>query len=141
MPDAEAARCPECGAPLIDRADCRAMLGLVCAWEVDDPDLAAAHFLTVAAWNLQHPAAFTVEAIAGLRSLFIDALECDLPAAELRRRAGRMAAGARRVRRDPADCHPMLRRWDMTIADVYAPSPADAAERVRAWANALRREL
>ncbi|HEX5499021.1 MAG TPA: DUF5946 family protein, partial [Thermomicrobiales bacterium] len=109
---------PECGAAPVDGAGCREMLGLVCAWEVDDPELAAAHFLTVASYNLQHPAAITDEATSGLRAMLIDAIDCGVPAAELRRRAGRMFAGARRVRRVPVDRDPVLRCWEMTIADI-----------------------
>jgi uncharacterized protein DUF5946 len=117
------------------------MLGQILAWEVDDPDLATAHFLTVASYNLQHPASFTDEAIAGLRKLFVDAIDHGLPTVELRRRASRMAAGQRHLRGDPANRRPILRHWNMTIADVYASGPPGAAGRVQAWAAAIRREL
>jgi len=37
---------------------------------------------------------------------------------------------------------PMLRQWAMTIAEVYLPDqPQGAAERVRAWAAVIRREI
>jgi hypothetical protein len=36
----------------------------------------------------------------------------------------------------------VLRRWPMTIADVYlSGQPQGAAERVKAWAAGIRQEL
>ncbi|HEU5099413.1 MAG TPA: DUF5946 family protein [Roseiflexaceae bacterium] len=45
--------CPECGAPRVNGLTCWEMLGTVIAWEYDDADLRAEHFLTVASYNLQ----------------------------------------------------------------------------------------
>jgi hypothetical protein len=59
--------------------------------------------------------------------------------ADLRRRAGRAYAGARRVLRPAAERRPVLRTWPMTIAAVYLPNqPHGAADRVRAWAASIR---
>jgi hypothetical protein len=71
---------------------CWEQLGLLFTWEWNDPTLQAEHFLTVAAYNLQHPAQFTDEALAGLRALFIEHLDNDLPITEIRRRVGKAAA-------------------------------------------------
>ncbi len=102
----------------------------------------AEHFLTVAAYNLQHPAQFTDEALVGLRTAFIDRLDNDVAVVELRRRAARVYEGKKRVLKPEAERRPVLRRWQMTIADVYIPGhPEGAAERVRQWAAAIRREL
>ena len=60
-------RCPECGAPRVGGLACWEQLGVLLAWEHDDPALQREHFLTVASYNLQHPARFTDDAIAGLR--------------------------------------------------------------------------
>lgn len=54
-----AEHCPECGAPRVHGMTCWEMLGLLIAWEYDDPDRRAEHFLTVASYNLQHPASGT----------------------------------------------------------------------------------
>jgi hypothetical protein len=118
---------------------CWDQLGLLLAWEYEDPELQAEHFLTVASYNLQHPAQFTDAAIAGLRAVFIEYLDQGLSVAEVRRRVGRPAAGQARVRRAPADRRPTLRPWSMTIGDVYLPDqPSGAAVRVRAWAASIR---
>lgn len=134
--------CPECGAPRVDGLGCRDMLGQLLAWEVDDAELRAVHFLTVASYNLQHPARFTDEAITGLRQAYLDHLDHGVPVAELRRRASAAVEGSKRVRRDEASVRPMPRAWPMTVADVYhGCRPEGAAERVRRWSREIRREL
>lgn len=134
--------CPECGAPEVDGLNCWWQLGAVCAWEWQDPELAALHFVTVASYNLQHPAQFTGETLAGLCAVYIAHLAHGLPIAEIRQRVGTMAAGKTRVLKTKSEQRPVLRRWPMTIADVYLSGQAQgAAARVRAWAAAIRREL
>jgi hypothetical protein len=134
--------CPECGAPAVDGLSCRDQLGAILAWEWQDPELLAEHFLTVASYNLQHPAQFTDEAILGLRAAFIAHLDQDVPVAALRRQIAQIAGGSQRVLKDEAERRPSLRTWPMTIADVYHPDqPAGAADRVRRWAAAIRAEI
>jgi hypothetical protein len=102
----------------------------------------AEHFLTVASYNLQHPAQFTEEALADLRTALIERLDQGVPVQVLRRRAAQRYGGQKRVLRPEAERRPVLRRWRMTIADVYLPAqPQGAAERVRRWAAAIRSEL
>jgi len=138
----EPGRCPECGATARDGMSCRDRLGLLLAWESDDPALAAEHFLTVACYNLQHPAQFTDAAIAGLGEVFIAHLDRGLPVAEIRRRVGTLARGQARVLRVESERRSVLRHWSMTIADVAVPDqPEGAAGRVRDWAASIRREL
>lgn len=134
--------CPECGAPRVDGMSCWQQLGGLLALEYEDPELQAEHFLTVAAYNLQHPAQFTDEALTGLRDVFCEYLDNGLALREIRRRVGRVAAGKTRLLRDEAERRPVLRSWAMTIGDVYVPDqPGGAAVRVRAWAAGIRREL
>ena len=115
---------------------------MLLAWEYDDPELAGEHFLTVASYNLQHPAQFTDQTLSGLRAWFIERLDHGLAVEEIRRRAARMTEGKTRVLKDEAERRPVLRAWGMTIADVYLPNqPAGAAERVRSWAAAIRSQL
>jgi hypothetical protein len=138
----KSATCPECGAAPVGGLSCGEQFGAVLAWEAHDPELAAEHFLTVASYNLQHPAQFTDEALAGLRAAFIDHLDNGVAVEMLRRRMARAYDGPRRVLKDEAQRRPALRRWPLTIADVYTPDrPEGAAERVRRWAAAIRSEL
>jgi hypothetical protein len=135
-------RCPECDAPSVGGMNCWEMLGAIIAWEAHDPELLAEHFLTVASYNLQHPAQFTEPALTGLRAVFCERLDRGLAIAEIRRRVGTAVSGATRVLKPEHERIPVLRQWAMTIADVYLPDqPERAAGRVRAWAAAIRREL
>lgn len=142
MDESESPPCPECGAPRVAGLTCSEQLGAILASEWQDPELAAVHFLTVAAYNLQHPAQFTEAALAGLREQFIAYLDQGVPIGEIRRRVGREAAGAVRVRKPEGERRPRLRQWPVTIADVCSPDrPAGAADRVKAWAASIREQL
>jgi len=53
-----------------------------------------------------------------------------------------MAEGNRRVLKPERERRPVLRRWRLTVADVYqAGDPAGAAQRVRDWAESILEEL
>jgi hypothetical protein len=134
--------CSECGAPLVDNMSCWEQLGGIIAWEYDDPELLAEHFKTVACYNLQHPAQFTDEAIAGLKTALIEHLDKGLSVPDIRRRNSKSYEGNKRVLKDISKRCPVQRTWKMTISDVYIPHcPERAAERVREWAAAIREEL
>jgi hypothetical protein len=134
--------CAECVAAMVDGMTCWEQLGSILAWEWNDPELAAKHFLTVASYNLQHPAQFTSEALAGLRASYIEHLDHGTRVEDLRRRASTTYEGKKRVLRPEAERWPVLRTWSITIADVYIPErPQGAASRVTAWAAAVRSEL
>ena len=134
-----AEHCPECGAPRSGGLGCWERLGAIIAWEADDPALQREHFLTVASYNLQHPAQYTDAAIAGLREVYVEHLDRGIPIAEIRRRVSAATEGSTRVRRDERDRRPVQRDWPMTIADVYLDGdPRGAADRVRRWAHAIR---
>lgn len=122
--------------------DCWWQFGAILAREADDPELLAEHFLTVACYNLQHPAQFAPEVADQLRSVFVERLDHQLPIAEIRRRFRKLYDGHQRVLKRESERRPVLCRWKMTIADVYIPDhPEGAANRVRAWAAAIRSEL
>lgn len=134
--------CPECGASLVDGLDCWGQLGAIIAWEWQDPELMAQHFLTVASYNLQHPAQFTAKALTGLRQQFIDHLDNGVSVQEVRRYVSSLAEGNTKVLIPEAERHPVLRPWPMTINVVYLPNqPTGAAEQVKAWAASIREEL
>lgn len=138
----DVACCPECGAPLVDGLDCWNQMGAVCAWEWQDAALAAVHFLTVASYNLQHPAQFTAESLKTLTAVYCDYLDHGLTVTEIRRRVGAQAQGSARVLKPASERRPVLRHWPLTVADVYIPDqPQAAAERVKAWAASIRHEL
>lgn len=135
------ARCDECGAPVDGTLDCRARLEGILAWEWNDPELQALHFLTVAAYHLQHPSAFLPEALERLWQNLGDYLDGRVTVDELRRRTGAAFDGPRRVLLPEEARVPVLRSWSSTVASVYpGAGPHAAADRVRSWADGVRRE-
>jgi hypothetical protein len=134
--------CPECGAPQVGGMNCWEQFGAILALEWQDSALLAKHFLTVACYNLQHPARFTDEALVGLRAAFVDYIDRGVTTAEIRTRIAHMVEGQQRVLRKDEESRPKLRHWRMTISDVYVPEhPEGAAERVKAWAASIRQEM
>jgi hypothetical protein len=134
--------CRECGAPRVNVMTCWEILGALLAWEYDDPELQAEHFLKVASYNLQHPAQLTEAVLAGLQTVFIERLDHGLGITEIRRRLGKATAGATRVLRPESERQPVPRQWTMTIADLYLPDQSEGAVgRVRAWLATIRRQL
>ena len=138
-PDNEPTACAECGAPLIEGLTCWEQLGMVIAWEHNDTALLREHFLTVATYNIQHPAQFADGVLDGLRHDLREYLAGTITVEAIRRQTSRAFEGNARVLRPAVERVPMLRLWTTTIADVYLPAqPQGAAERVRAWgASAL----
>ena len=138
--------CPECGAPLGDAADCRALFHELLLLEARVPGAAGAlpHFLAVATYSLQHPSTFTPAALEGLRRTVADVLAGRATLEDARRRARAGADGATRVSRRSsdvltADDRRLLgawpARWPTTVADVCVVAPEEYAARVRAWAE------
>ena len=127
--------CPECGAAQVPLT-CRERLELLLSWEVDDEALRGHHFLTVASFNLQHPAAFTDEARSGLEDALDGYLGGRLTIADIRRRASK----ATRIHRPADEVRFRRREWPITIDLVAVPEqPANAAMRVLDWAESIRR--
>lgn len=142
MPADKAHQCSECGNPALNGLNCWGQLGQLIAWEWQDPELLAEHFLTVSSYNLQHPAQFTDEAICGLKEAFIDYLDKDISISEIRHRISSMTEGAVKVLRPVHERKIVFKSWSKTIGSVYiADRPQGAAARVRAWAQSIRNEL
>lgn len=134
--------CPECGAPRVDGMDCWWQMGAVCAWEWQDSELAALHFVTVASYNLQHPAQFSEETLAALKRVYIAHLDEGMAVSEIRKRVGEQTDGNVKVLRKEEARKPVRKHWALTIADVYlADQPQGAAQRVKTWASTIRKEL
>ncbi|MDX1417328.1 MAG: DUF5946 family protein [Candidatus Promineifilaceae bacterium] len=134
--------CPECGAPRVEGMDCWAQLGAIIAWEWQDPALMAQHYLTVTCCNVQHPAQFNDHALATMKRLFLEHLAGEVSLAEIRRRNSQLFEGSVKVLKPEGERQPILRRWPMTIADVYIPDQAEgAAQRVKLWAASIYREI
>lgn len=118
------------------------MLGGIIAWEAHDPELVVVHFLTVASYNLQHPAQFVENVIPQLEASFVGYLSGTITLDQIRSQTRKAFNGPQRVLKPLDQRRPVARQWPITIADVYlVDQPEGAAERVRAWAESIRQEL
>ena len=139
--DADVPNCSECGALSHDGLTCQERLHGILGLEQVDTELQLLHYLTVAAYNIQHPAQFTDDALAGLRESFSDYLEGRITIGDIKE-YNREFNGAKRVLKPAFERTPVLRCWKMTTADVFLPfQPQGIAERVRKWAESIKREL
>ena len=139
--DPDVPNCSECGALSRDGLTCQERLHGILSLEQANSELQSLHFLTVAAYNIQHPAQFTPEAIAGLRLSFAEYLDKPITIDEIRRR-NQDFNGEKLVLRPFSERHAVLCIWRMTNADVYLPfQPQGTAERVKKWAESIKSEL
>jgi hypothetical protein len=141
------ARCPECGAPLLEGRDCRANLEALLAieWQVPGGPGTVAHFYAVASYNLQHPdlMRLTAETLAGLRASVADMLAGRVTLEDVRRRARRGAKAAGRVTRrgDEQPQRLPVAEWTMTVGDVLARGVEGYADHVEAWARSVLADI
>lgn len=133
--------CPECGAPQTDGLNCFDMFGVVLSWEAFDQDLLNLHFWTVATYNLQHPAQFTEEAIKGLREVYLEAYEKEVPISYIRKKMSRLTEGKVHVIKK-VNITPCLKSWPITIADIYHHNQhIGVSHRVLQWRKSVRSAL
>jgi hypothetical protein len=134
--------CPECGASKVTGYTCWDMLGQVIGWEYGDPELASEHFMTVACYNIQHPAQFKDEVISDLKQLLAEYLEKKMTVKQIREYVSSRTEGKVKILKEKNEVTPVLKKWEMTIADIYTdPKPENPAEKVRQWGNLINLEI
>ena len=139
--DADVPNCSECGAFSHDGLTCQERLYGIVSLEQADPEIQSLHFLTTAAYNLQHPARFTSEAVECLRRSFAEFLDNKITIDE-KKQQGQVFNAPKCVLRPALERAPVLRCWDMTTADVFLPfQPQGTAERVKKWIESVRNEV
>lgn len=132
MPDV----CPECGA-----TGCREKFESMLALEFEDPEVfGAVHHITVICFNLQHPSAFSEEALAWMRSTLRAIVEEGLTPAELRERSKKQFNGRVNVLSKEQKA-PEQAEWSMTVMDVRTDGPEVYVEDVMAWAKAVINDI
>ncbi len=128
--------CPECGA-----SGCREKFESMLAREFQDPEVfGAVHHVTVICFNLQHPSAFSEEALAWMCSTLRAIVEEGLTPAELRERSKKRFNGHVSVL-SKAPKAPEKANWSMTVMDVRADGPEVYVEDVMAWARAILKDI
>jgi 2'-5' RNA ligase len=128
--------CPECGA-----AGCREKFETMLALEFEDPRVfGAVHHVTVICYNLQHPGAFTDEALDWMRSTLRAIIEEGLSASEIRERSRKKFNGHLTVLRKAAT-KPRDVGWSMTVMAVRTDSPDVYVKDVTAWAKSILKDM
>lgn len=128
--------CPECGA-----AGCREKFESMLALEFEGLAVfGTVHHVTVICFNLQHPAAFSDEALAWMRSTLRAIVEEGLSPAELRERSHKQFNGQVKVlKKMPKSPHKV--EWSMTAMGVRTDSPEVYVSDVMAWAKSTLNDL
>ncbi len=128
--------CPECGA-----AGCREKFESMLALEFEDPAVfGAVHHVTVICFNLQHPGAFSGEALTWMRSTLRAIVEEGLSPAELRERSKKKFNGHVSVL-SKAPKAPEKVEWSMTAMDVRTDSPEVYVSDIMAWAKSILKDI
>jgi len=128
--------CPECGAIL-----CRDKFESMLALEFQYPMVfGAVHHVTVICYNLQHPAAFSEEALAWMRSTLRAIIEEGLTPSELRKWSQKNFRGHVKVLRKVPD-KPRSSEWSMTMADVHIDDPETYVNDVMEWAKSILQDI
>ncbi|UHA73492.1 DUF5946 family protein [Paenibacillus sp. 481] len=139
----ESGQCVECGAKGIDGFSCYELFGFPLIWEHNNPKLYALHFWLVACYMIQHPSNYTEEGYRSLVQLFTDAYDhnWDTPYIlernrELVSKAGKIANPLPSKERSRT-----LKRWSMTIEDIYLGGEKNAIANIIKWKEHIRSEL
>lgn len=132
------AACPECGA-----AGCRDKFGEMLALEFESPTVfGAVHHITVICFNIQHPGAFTEEALVWMRSSLRAIIVDGFSPEELRKQARKTSKGNIMVRRRTAPPQePRKIHWSMTVSDIRMESHDAYEKDVIAWARSMLNDL
>lgn len=138
-------RCVACGAVLSEGRTCQTIFEEFLSLEYTNPAYGQVHFLTVAAFMIQH-GRYSDAALTRMQSMLRDALDEQLTAQQLRQRAAQGMDDATRswkVTRQ-ADARPLPHvAWSTTIADVaqYMQDPQTYCQQVKQWAQATLQQM
>ena len=113
------------------------------ALEFEQPAVfGAVHHITVICYNIQHPDAFSEEALEWMRSSLRAIVEENLSGPDLLKRTRKTFPGAVPVkRRTPPVEKPPGIMWSMTVLDVRTDSPDAYIEDIKAWAKSVLSDL
>ncbi|UVI29041.1 DUF5946 family protein [Paenibacillus spongiae] len=139
----ESGRCIECGAKAIDGLSCYEQFGFPLVWEHRDPELYALHFWLVSCYMIQHPSNFTEEGYEKLVHLFKEAYDHGWEPAYILKKNREMTANISKISNPipNKDRRRQLRKWSMTIEDIYLGGEDQAINNIIKWKNLLRSEL
>jgi hypothetical protein len=135
--------CPEFGGPAKDGLSCREKFDEALALEFGDPAIfSRVHHITVICYNLQHPDAFSEDALEWMKSTLYYIIVDGLTPAELRAQVSKKYGGGVRVkRRTPSDSTLEKIKWSMTILDVNTDNGEAYIKDIEDWAESILNDL
>ena len=135
--------CPECGGLPKDGLSCREKFDEALALEFWGPAIfSRVHHITVIFYNLQHPGAFSEDALEWMKSTLQSIIVDGLTPAELRAQAGKKYNGSIRVKRCTSlDNAEEKIKWSKTIMDVHMDSGESYIKDIEDWAGSILNDL
>ena len=137
--------CPECGAPLPESGTCQENFHALLYLEAAVPGAPGGllHFYAVACYGLQHPDSFGYNqaALEGVHNCMVELVDGKTTLDQVRRATRQAVNGSTRVRRrDGETVQWRYGAWSMHVGEVLEGGMEGYAERVTAWARAIRND-
>lgn len=136
-------KCSECGAQETDGYSCYELFGFPLVWEHNDPKLYELHFWLVSCYMIQHPSNFTEEGYKHLINLFIDAYDNDWDSPYILKKNREIVKSVSKITNPipSMERERILRKWPMTIEDIYLGGEKNAILNINKWKDHVRNEL
>lgn len=136
-------RCIECGTKSIDGFSCYELFGFPLVWEHNDPKLYELHFWLVSCYMIQHPSNFTEEGYKNLINLFKDAYDNNWDTAYILKKNRQLVKDIGKISNPiPSDKRKReIRKWSMTIEDIYLGGEKNAIVNIIKWKDTIRNDL
>lgn len=138
--------CPECGTQWAAWMTCQDHFHQMLFWESENPRNGEVHHLTVLSYHLQHPSLYSMEGLRYAEQLLVKFLDEGISPQTIRIQSrtevdsrSRSWNVTRTSTSTGAYQHPI--HWSMTARDVVAGGEAHYRLNVRAWAEAILKDL
>ena len=136
-------RCIECGARETHGYSCYELFGFPLVWEHNDPKLYELHFWLVSCYMIQHPSNYTEEGYKHLVNLFIDAYDNNWDTPYILKKNREIVKSVGKITNPipNEERKRELRRWSMTIEDIYLGGEQNAIENINKWKEQIINDL
>ncbi|MFC5465978.1 DUF5946 family protein [Lederbergia graminis] len=139
----ESGKCVECGASEKDGYTCYEMFQFPLVWEHNDPRLYDLHFWLVSCYMIQHPSNYTKNGYEAMISLFKDAYDNHWSIDYILKKNKALVSNIAKITNPlpSKQRNRVLRRWTMTIEDIYSGGESNAIHNIHLWKETIRKEI
>lgn len=136
-------QCIECGASEKDGLSCFEMFQFPLVWEHNDPKLYELHFWLVACYMIQHPSNYTKIGYNILIKLFIEAYDNNWETQYILKKNRELVSNVGKITNQlPSHKRKRkLKRWSMTIENIYCGGESNAIHNIHIWKETIRKDL